>query len=169
MINSFIKYIRQNTWKFILTVLLIIFVYSLIRIADNAYKKEISESDLNQDEKVSIVSSDAQETIEDFLNLCSNGKYEEAYTYLSDDCKLNVYPSLESFVNNYCTKNKIKGTVYSIKKDKTTSVYRYKIEFDNSLSTGKKTTNKNTDYYTVVTDENGKYKININGYFTRKL
>lgn len=164
MINNIIKYIRQNTWKFILTIILIIFVYSVIRMADNAYKKEISEAELNQSNSSSIISSDAEETIDKFLNLCSNAKYEEAYTYLTDDCKSSLYPSLENFVNNYCTKNKIKGTVYSIKKEKTETGYKYKIEFDNSLSTGKKTTSKNVDYYTVVTDENGQYKLNINGY-----
>lgn len=164
MINNIIKYIRQNTWKFILTVLLIIFVYSLIRIADNAYKKEISETELTQNDSTSIISSQAEEEIEKFLDLCSNAQYEEAYTYLSDECKSNLYPSLENFVDDYCKKNKIKGTVYSIKKEKTTTGYKYKIEFDNSLSTGKKTATKNVDYYTVVTDENGQYKLNINGY-----
>ena len=164
MINNIIKYIRQNTWKFILTILLIVFVYSLIRMADNAYKKEISETNLNQNENISIVSSSAEEIIEEFLHLCSNGKYEEAYTYLSEECKSSLYPSLESFVNDYCTKYKIKGTVYSIKKEIQSSVLKYKIEFDNSLSTGKKTTSKKVDYYTVTATENEQYKLNINGF-----
>ena len=173
MINNIIKYIRQNRWKVISTIVLIIFIYSLIKLADNAYINQNSNNtvvkyELNKDASINITSSKSEKTINEFLGACQNENYEQAYNYLSNDCKTKQYPSVEEFKNNYCLKNKIKSKSYNIKVEGSVSRYTYKIEFNNSLSTGKKTSSTNSDYYTIIIDKNNEYKIDINGYLPDK-
>lgn len=39
--------------------------------------------------------------VNQFVDLCNEQKIEEAYNLLSEECKEEVYPSLDSFRNNY--------------------------------------------------------------------
>lgn len=73
-----------------------------------------------------------------FLEYCNNKKVEEAYELLSDTCKEEAYPDIETFKTNYY------NTIFDIKRECnlqswiTTSDYIvYKIRYSNSmLSTG---------------------------------
>lgn len=73
-----------------------------------------------------------------FLEYCNSKKVEEAYELLSDTCKNEVYPDIETFKTNYY------NTIFDIKRECnlqawiTTSDYIvYKIRYSNSmLSTG---------------------------------
>ena len=108
------------------------------------------------------------DTINQFVQLCNEGNVNEAYNMLSDECKEEVYPSLDSFSNNYYNaifngqkKNiAVENWVNSI----------YKVTFENdALSTGMYTEEGTIqDYITVTRNENNELRLNINNYIGRK-
>lgn len=110
----------------------------------------------------------AMETIEQFVKICNEQKVEEAYNLLSDECKEEVYHSIDSFRNNYYNK------IFNGKK-KNISVENwagniYKVTFENdALSTGVYTQEGTIqDYITVLALENNEFRLNINNYIGRK-
>ena len=108
------------------------------------------------------------DTINQFVQLCNEGNVNEAYNMLSDECKEEVYPSLDSFSNNYYNaifngqkKNiAVENWVNSI----------YKVTFENdALSTGVYTEEGTIqDYITVTRNENNELRLNINNYIGRE-
>ena len=108
------------------------------------------------------------EYINEFVDLCNTQQVEEAYNLLSDECKEEVYPSLDSFKRNYY------NTVFNGQKRNISveswanNIYKVKYEVD-ALSTGVYT-EENTlqDYISVIKDDNGEGKLNVNGYIGRK-
>lgn len=110
----------------------------------------------------------AMETIEQFVKICNEKKVEEAYNLLSDECKEEVYPSIDSFRNNYYNK------IFNGKK-KNISVENwagniYKVTFENdALSTGVYTQEGTIqDYITVLALENNEFRLNINNYIGKE-
>src|SRR5699024_7930520 len=90
-------------------------------------------------------------TIEQFVQLCNEQNVEEAYNLLSDECKAEVYPSLDSFRNNYL------NTVFNGQRKNVevenwaNSIYKVTYEND-ALSTGVYTQEGTIqDYITVMT------------------
>ena len=108
------------------------------------------------------------DTINQFVQLCNERNVNEAYNMLSDECKEEVYPSLDSFSNNYYNaifngqkKNiAVENWVNSI----------YKVTFENdALSTGMYTEEGTIqDYITVTRNENNELRLNINNYIGRQ-
>lgn len=105
--------------------------------------------------------------VNQFVDLCNEQKIEEAYNLLSEECKEEVYPSLDSFRNNYY--NAIfNGQKRNISVESWAgNIYKVKFEMD-ALSTGVYT-EENTvqDYIAVVKNENDEAKLNVNGYIGR--
>lgn len=162
---NIIRYIRQNRLKILIIIIFIIFVYSIIISAnqafENAEKQKIAnetKTQIKTDGTVSLSEKNCRKVIEEFLKNCAKGKYEEAYSYLSQQCKDEKYPTLEEFENNYCVANSVKGKGYSIESQKQ---YNYKIELNNVLSTGGADSKKITNYFSITVDNGHDIKINI--------
>lgn len=107
-------------------------------------------------------------TLDKFGQYCINGEIDKAYNLLSDECKEEMYYSEEYFKSAYYD-NIFKGE----KKDISVENWvgdTYKVRFiEDALSTG--TYDKCSaiqDYITIVKDENGNNKLNINGYIGRE-
>ena len=128
---------------------------------------EDSESVLTG-EKITSSQINMLEVIEKFTEYCNNQKINEAYGLLSSECKEEVYPTLESFKDNYYNRifNKHKRNI-SVEYW-TDNIFKVKFEED-ALSTGIYT-DENTiqDYISVIRDQNYDSKLNINGYIGRK-
>lgn len=116
---------------------------------------------------------DNKKVIDNFINYCNQKQIEQAYNLLSDACKEKVFFSnIGNFRDNYV--NKIFNTkkTYSmqswINRD-TYTTYKVKI-MDDMISTGKITSKQDEieDYYTVVMQTGGEYKLNINSYIVKK-
>lgn len=174
--HKLLRYIRQNRAKLIGIVIFILFAYTIIRTANEAYiekgKEELEGSKNNivtieRDATVNLSDKNCIKIINEFLNLCSNGKYEDAYSYLSKDCINNLYNSVDNFEKNYCIANGIKGKGYSVKKSEI-SQYTYMIEFNNMLSSGKANTTLTYDYYTITVENMHDIKLNINSFIKTK-
>ena len=169
--HNIVRYIRQNRIKIALIIIFIIFVISIIRAANNSYKEQEkskivvyeNETRLETDGTITLTNKKCEEVINNFLKSCTSGDYEKAYTYLSEECKKDLYPTLESFTNDYCLAKKIKGKTYSIEKEKGSQNYKYKIEFNNMLSTGKQKSSRETttEYYKIYVDNGHDIKISI--------
>lgn len=106
--------------------------------------------------------------IDDFVMYCNEGKIEDAYSLLSDDCKKELYPTLENFSQSYYSKV-FNGEEKKVSIENWTSNI-YKVKFNtNSLSTGMYS-EKNIiqDYITIINDEKGNYRLNINSYLGKQ-
>ena len=176
---NLLRYLRQNKIKVITIVIFIIFGYSIIRTMNNAYYLKEKDAEANQKkdivtiqkkDDVSLSDNKCQQLIKDFLKECTSGNYENAYNYLSNDCKKYFYNDVESFKNKYCNIRNIVGKNYFIEEQTGITNYTYLITFNDMLSSGKiktdVTSNSSilTDYYTITVDNGTDIKLNINSY-----
>ena len=185
--NKFIRIFNQNIVRILITVLIIIFGYAMIQLLNDAYRdnnmqtqnniktpEEIEKEEKYKNESESLVSGDKVsdtlkndfgDLIDTFLKEAFNGNYDKAYNLLSDNCKNELYPTKESFVEQYCKSRFKKGKTYEFQSWSTNGAYIYEIKiFDDMLATGR-LSNKSymQDFYSII-DEQGEYKLNINGY-----
>lgn len=182
----FIRFFNQNRGTIIKVILIIVFILALIQLL-NLYSKTRNSNNKNviSDEKSNVLSENnalvsdeslisggkisekvlSQSTglIEKFINYCIDGNVESAYNLLTDECKEEVFPTIEDFYNIYYS------SIFDGSKKNYTienwygNIYRVRITND-ILSTGNLDEgNVSQDYITVVSD-----KININSYIERK-
>lgn len=133
----------------------------------NSIKLEHDESVLTG-EKISDQQGNTLKTIEQFVEFCNNNETEKAYNLLSDECKEQMYPTIDVFYNAYYK------DIFTSKKVVTVENWInniYKVKYnDDSLSTGIYSENNIIqDYITLVIDNEGKYKLNINSYIGRNI
>ena len=102
-----------------------------------------------------------QEIINNFINACNSGEIEQAYNYLSSDCKNILFPTVNDFKSRYYDLIFTSPKEYSIENWITAvSAYTYKITFvNNILASG--TIEDNIEDYITVVSENGESKLNI--------
>ena len=105
-------------------------------------------------------------TINNFINYCNQKDLEKAYSMITEDCKSQIYTTLDTFTKAYyndvfngqkktCTIENWFGNTYKV------NIY------DDMLATGKETKYSKQDYITIET-ENGENKLNINNYIGHK-
>lgn len=105
-------------------------------------------------------------TINNFINYCNQKDLEKAYSMLTEDCKLQIYTTLDTFTKAYY------NDVFNGQK-KTCTIENwfgntYKVDiYDDMLATGKESKYSKQDYITIET-ENGENKLNINNYIGHK-
>lgn len=187
-----IRYFNQNRKKILLIVLIIVLIVIFIQLANYITKKnnnskvnnvEITYSNsLDKDEKKvitsdkSLISGESVTTsklkedsdlISEFLDNCNNGNIEVAYELLSEDCKNVMFPTVDEFNNIYYgmvfnNRNRI-YTIQNWNED------TYKVVFnEDSIDIVNNKMNSQTDYITIVEDNDGKYKLNINNFIGKK-
>ena len=115
----------------------------------------VSESKLKNDMKI----------IDEFLNLCNNKKFEDAYKLVSTDCKNNLFTTYEIFKKTYCDK------IFNTYKTYTTENWNgntYKVRItEDPLATGKTSNDMSIQDYMTIVEENNEEKLNINNYIWR--
>ncbi len=184
-----IRYYNQNRKKILWIILIIVFIIAIIQILNffakknngsNNSKKEsvvsnITYSNAVTSNKSSVTGSEISQDklkkdtdiIDTFFNYCNEGDVEDAYELLTDECKEEMYPSVEDFKRIYYeylfNGDKKSYTIENWVGD----IYRIMIT-DDILSTGKlNSTETRQDYMTVIRKSN-EYKLNINSYIGRK-
>ena len=182
--NKFISWYNQNRkilWQIIISILVVLGVIQIL----NYYYKTRSESKdsstsnntiafTNNNISTPVIEGDvldkenAEEIvspIENFLEFCNGGNIEDAYSILSNDCKEKKFPTIEQFKDEYIDIYFNTKKTYSIQawvNNSKYNIYRVSIK-DDYLSTGEISEMELEEYYTIV-NENGEYKLNINGY-----
>ena len=181
-----IRFYNQNRRKIIKIILIIVFIIAIIQLLnyfskrDNRSEKSINNENINNviygkeviSDKSAVTGDgvsekqlkNASNIINKFLNYCNDGNLNEAYNILTDECKEEMYPTIEDFKKIYYD-----NTFSGEKKSYTIEnwigdTYQVNITED-SLATGKLNKDETKqDYITVIEKD----KININNYIGRK-
>lgn len=185
-----IRIINQNRKQILIAILAIVFVIITIQVLDSIaekskeekmkeFKNNISNYDTStHNPSYSVISggsvnqntqNSVNEIIDNFINSCNNGKIEIAYSLLSDNCKEEIYPTLESFKETYYNQNFKTKKQYSIQLwSKEDLIYKIQL-LEDILSTGKVDTDTiKQDFFTIV-KENGETKLNISEYIEKSI
>lgn len=186
--NKIIRWYNQNRKQLFIVLLVIAAIILAIHFVDNLVKKDNEKNSYKGESSSStssatttynpqqsaisdsIVSKEKYEKqskiIDDFIKYCNEGKTQEAYNLLSDDCKEVMFPTLEYFKNNYYNTVFSENKIYSIK-NWVSNIYKVNI-MTNMLALGKVSDNTSIEeYFTVITNKEGEYKLNINGFIKR--
>lgn len=184
------RYYRDNKAKVWKTIAVIVFIFIAIRFlnylarinreerqsnietnnqnttttADNtAYLPSeaiISDTNLSEEQ-----TSEEIAIIEEFINKCNENKVEEAYSLLSTDCKEQVFPTIESFYNNYYAKIFTKKMSYDAEAWIAHYDVTYRVEImEDILYSGKVSGESFEDYFTIVEEDDETLKINLNNF-----
>ena len=190
--HNLLRYYRQNRkqiWIAVLFIAMILIGIQLLnRYTINQSNAEMGKLDSGNSIKDTVstkytdpvISSgsmpeaqakDNKNIIDTFVDYCNNGKTEDAYNILTDECKQMNYPVLQNFIDNYY-KRIFTGTktcdMQSWVNDGNFSTYKVTFMGD-MMSTGKVDNgNGINDYITIVKMPDGKLELNINGYIGRK-
>ena len=135
--------------------------------------KEIEkETNVSYESGVSVISGETQskeklktaaEVIGEFFDFCNEGNIQGAYDLLTDDCKEQIYTSLESFEKAYY-QDVFAGEerIYSVE-NWIGDIYKVDIT-ENMLATGKSNNGYVKQDYITVEKVDDVYKLNINNY-----
>lgn len=181
---KFIRYFNQNRGKIIRIMVLILFglivlqFFNMMAADNNDYmshnlqnqeSENTSTSNINTNSVISgsgtsVTYIEETDVITQFIQYCNESNVIEAYNMLSEDCQKNIYPTLESFTQNYYENNFQSSKIYNIQRW-SGSIYKVDLK-ENILQTGKLTDESKQDFITVVSQD-GKDKLNINNYIGR--
>lgn len=181
--NQIIRMWNQNRKKIIIIVLAVAFCFLIIQVLNNMAKEQIKENKntnkiVGKEENLpttSIITGEkVKETttqtnvgiIESFVENCNSNDIEKAYSLLTDGCKEVLFPTKESFINNYYNiifKEQRTIKIENYKNSSTANTYQVTF-YGDVLSTGNiSSSDKYTDYITV---EKETEKLNINSLIT---
>ena len=108
-------------------------------------------------------------TLDLFVNYCNNGQVENAYSMLTDDCKNELFQTVEIFKTNYYDKVFNEKKTYTMQAwDKTDNRIVYQILFEGDILETGMSGKKQEDFYTFIKQSDGSYKISINSYIYRQ-
>ena len=192
MIHNLLRYYYQNKYKiwgviaFIVLLILVIQVVNFMvtqmngQDSNNHISSNISTSNtlINNKETNSYITGDtsavtgeqinttnlenARVIIENFISACNNGNIEEAYSYLSDDCKQELYTDVNQFKTLYY--DAIFGGNKKNASIENWILNTYKVDItEDIMATGNANGIKTQDYMTVVKN-NDEIKLNINSF-----
>lgn len=177
---------RSVIWKIAGVSLAIVIAINLINaISHNHMKEQSKENDKDGSSLMNTISMEKDEStvsgkkleqeqkdslriLDEFAEYCNIGNIDGAYSLLSEDCKKEMYPTKEVFERSYYNVvfNANKKTVSA--ENWVENIYKIKYKED-ALSTGI-SNDQNTiqDYITIIKDENGDFKLNVNGYIGKE-
>lgn len=184
--NRIIRWYNQNRQIIWVGIAIVIGVIFLIQALNNYYKNNTKEESSSTDistttynnpnysvvsgkEINNVTSENSQAIIKNFFDYCNNGKVEEAYNLLSEDCKQKLYPTIQEFKEKYYsrifTEYKMYNSILWISNGNK-NTYRLEIIGD-ILATGKKEDMPIEDYYTVIKEDEN-YSLSINNYIEKQ-
>jgi len=185
--GKFLRWYRINKVKFWRYIVAIALGYALIMTFNNNAKQK-REVINNTEQIISTPSKASNSTIESskviiggntksqeelqgfnnqisvFVNYCNQEKIENAYNMLSQDCKDELYPTLESFISNYYNRIFTVTKTYSIQ-NYSGDTYRV-IYKDSLLETGGNASNSEVADYITIDSKN---KLSISSYIGREV
>lgn len=190
MINRFIRYWNQNRKKILIAIVIVAITIFLIKAINYILSQQTREITINENSVIvdssiptesvitgeklpEITTNRNMDTIEQFVELCNNGEYQNAYDLLSNDCKEEVFNTVDQFKVDYFDKIFSTSKTYELELWYSNSGnYTYRIIYyeDNILSTGQISSSNNMeDYITISTDENWNTKLNISGFINKDI
>lgn len=176
---NFLRYYNQNKktiWLVIIAIIILIIAIQALNIIVGKQKNNNSNNIINEKEyknnlNINVLISEEQVkeekemVIDQFLRYCNAKKIEEAYSLISEECKKELFPTIEYFKQNYYNIHFDKTRLYS-KESFSGNTYKIKL-YDDILTTGNVNSNNTEDYFTII-KENNSIKLNINNYIESK-
>lgn len=109
-------------------------------------------------------------TTNKFLEFCNNGNIQEAYDLLMDECKEELYPTIEIFKNNYYNNIFNKKRECNLQAWISTNDYTvYRVRYTNDmLATGTYDSSDVYQDYITLNKKNGTEKIALGGFVDSK-
>ena len=160
--NNVVRYYNQNRREIFIIIVIILLIIVLLRAVD--YKLAQNKKKEVNNEQVNVMTEDIK-IIKKFIQYCNDGDTQCAYDLLSDDCKKEVFPTIEYFVNNYYNNNFKMSQIANIKNWINTT---YKVDLkENNIYTGNTDGASIQDFITVVKQAN-ENKLNINNYIGKQ-
>ena len=190
--HRFLRWYNQNREIFFIGLAMIVFIFIIIQVLNAIVGRPNEETGYNTEGNSSTNSTTISEpstsvitgetmseeettsitnTIKQFVEYCNNGEIEKAYNMLTDECKTLIYPTIESFTQNYYQRIFYINRMYSLQNwYDDGSLYTYYIKYtEDVLASGNLNSEDNKgDYITVVETENG-YRLNISSYVGREM
>lgn len=179
------RFLNTNIGKIILVILIFGFIFIITQTINNVLKKQEKDEkpvlnyQTQQEEQVAYftntkidekTANSNNEVIDEFIEYCNASDSEMAYSLLTNDCKEQLYPTLDSFTRYYLSRVFSTPKSYEIEViSEDLNTYTYKVKMvEDIMSTGKYDSSKVVeDYITIVKDGNSK-KININSYIGKQ-
>lgn len=182
------RYYNQNRKKIWMTILIIVFILGGIQLL-NYLAKENKLSNVNKNNNInnqnnikqelvsdkSSISGDTissttlnknVEVINEFVKYCNENNLNSAYKMISEDCKEEMFPTIQDFYNIYYSK--LFGGEKKIHTIENWIGDIYQVRFSGDiLSTGNLSNNETKQDYITIDIENGEKKLNINNYIGR--
>ena len=180
------RFYNQNKGKIWTIILIIVFILGIIQLLNyfaktNVTSKKVesistNNTEINQEvvsDKSTISGQNVSSTklkqdtdvINEFVKYCNDGNINSAYNLLTEECKEEMFPSVEDFNSIYYSK------LFDSYKTHTIENWignTYKINFTGDiLSTGNLSSNESKQDYITVVKEDGESKLNINNYIGR--
>lgn len=183
-----IRFYNQNRKTIFKIILIIVFAFGILQLMNYftkmKNKEEIDASNIisTKNEVSSELVSDKSlisggsvsstklkndtEVINEFVNYCNEGDINSAYNLLTDECKEEMFSTVEDFYDIYYLEIfKGERKIHTIE-NWSGNIYQVRFSGD-ILSTGNINNGEtNQDYITIVKD-NGENKLNINSYIGR--
>lgn len=185
-----IRFFNQNRRKILIVILIIVFLLAIIQLLNYLAKNDatinvvtnnnISNTTNKQEQLVSNQSAVSGDTIsssklqrdtdiiDKFFNFCNDGDNNSAYELITDECKEEMFPTIEDFINIYTSK------VFGNEKKTYTlenwvgDTYAVRISGD-ILSTGNLDSSQTKQDYITIVNDGDDYKLNINNYVGRTV
>lgn len=130
-------------------------------INEKLYQNKIAIEETITEEQVK---EDVELIIDQFIKYCNLSNAQEAYNLLTEECKQQAFPNIETFEKNYLKINFDTQKLYKKERYKGNT---YKITlYENMLNTGNTNKESKQDYYTIQ-KKNGEIKLNISSYVER--
>lgn len=185
--NKIIRYFNQNRKKVFIIIIIIVFLFGLLQLlnffAKNNKNETINISGTNPvvqsnksvvSEKSAVSGTNVPETklkseteiIDSFFKYCNDGDIENAYNLLTDECKEEMYPTIDEFKRIYFYDLFSDGKRTYTVENWFGSTYQVRITGD-ILSTGKLDENQTKQDYITIVKKGSDYKLNINSYVGR--
>lgn len=177
MLNYLRSFLRNEKYIFEI-VCVIIFAIIFTRILNNFYKDTDIYTNMERNTEVNSSiyeniteeqTKESESIIDEFVELCKNKAYSDAYALLSYECKDLIYNNEKDFEEQYCQKyiadleEYTKNSIYY--KD---GVIIYEIQYyPNFLETGE--ASARIDYIGVVKEKSGEEKLNLLGLINKKI
>lgn len=185
-----IRLYYQNRKKVWFGLIIAIFIIAMIHLINQAYQEQAKEnmqqmakqienqtkeetSDQVDYEKAATsltggakvhnsIKDEMQETLEQFIKCVCQNQIQEAYSYLTTECRQQLYPSVEIFAQSYCSD--ITNKIYDFQLwTEGNNLYVYQVKFlDDLLSSGRDTTKNYLQDYITVIKQDDFYRLNIN-------
>lgn len=186
--NRFIRYWNQNRKKIIMAIVIVAFAIIITKIINHILGQQLLEgpaksNTIIEDSSIPTQSVITGETlpyeitnenidiIKQFIDLCNDGKYQEAYSLLSNDCKSELFSTVNEFKINYFDKVFDTEKIYELELwYSNLGNYTYRIIYyeNNILATGEISNSGNIEDYITITMDDLERKINISGFISKE-